>query len=397
VNVDTIPTPPDNSMPLLGTRLNVNFGRGDKLFELSNHLGNVLVTVNDKKLGISLNNTTIDHFNPQVESAQDYYPYGMVQPGRGVNLDGYRYGFNGQEKSDEVANGSTTALFWEYDSRIGRRWNVDPKPNVGVSGYNTFGGNPIWFSDILGDTTGGNNTKSADRMVKVIQTTFPDNKALTDLFKLDDNKLDFAHIDEGKFASAIKDMSLDEQVLAYGYFTAVNSTVRHSVEILDRNEKYSSIAEDFITIIKEEGDVTTGKGSDFDLTGGGYNSLNPYKPNETYTVLLMKTESVLEDYVSNITGQAMAVIPSIQRLSAHELLGHSIGRMILGSITYENEDAIQMENAYSRARSGLNAWRNGTKHHKGEELDYGTANGIPSYIIYGLYELKKNQTHIRPR
>jgi hypothetical protein len=77
----------------------------------------------------------------------------MLQPGRSVNVGGYRYGFNGQEKSDEVAKGSTTALFWEYDSRIGRRWNIDSKPITGISEYAVFNNNPIWFSDPLGDSS----------------------------------------------------------------------------------------------------------------------------------------------------------------------------------------------------------------------------------------------------
>jgi len=40
----------------------------------------------------------------------------------------YRYGFNGQEKTDELKGSGNhyTAEFWEYDSRLGRRWNVDP-------------------------------------------------------------------------------------------------------------------------------------------------------------------------------------------------------------------------------------------------------------------------------
>jgi len=46
---------------------------------------------------------------------------------------------------------SYTALFWEYDSRIGRRWNIDPKQKVGESPYLCFSGNPIWLSDPLGD------------------------------------------------------------------------------------------------------------------------------------------------------------------------------------------------------------------------------------------------------
>ena len=67
---------------------------------------------------------------------------------------GYRYGFNGQEKVDEVAGegNHNTALFWEYDTRTARRWNQDPKPNPSISNYACFAGNPIMFSDVLGDT-----------------------------------------------------------------------------------------------------------------------------------------------------------------------------------------------------------------------------------------------------
>lgn len=107
----------------------------------------MLVTLNDKKLGISSNNSTIDYFNPQVVSAQDYYPFGMLQPGRSVNTGVYRFGFNGQEMNNDVkgVGNSYTALFWEYDSRIGRRWNIDPVYKH--SPYECFGSNPIRFID----------------------------------------------------------------------------------------------------------------------------------------------------------------------------------------------------------------------------------------------------------
>jgi RHS repeat-associated protein len=67
---------------------------------------------------------------------------------------GYRFGFNGQERDDEVsgAGNSLTAMYWQYDARLGRRWNVDPKPNTSISMYATFANNPIWFSDPMGDT-----------------------------------------------------------------------------------------------------------------------------------------------------------------------------------------------------------------------------------------------------
>tara|TARA_R110002050_G_scaffold252628_1_gene390841 strand:+ start:653 stop:1648 length:996 start_codon:yes stop_codon:yes gene_type:complete len=67
----------------------------------------------------------------------------------------YRYGFNGQERDDEIAGAgnSMTAMFWQYDTRLGRRWNLDPKPNPSISSYATFANNPIWFNDPFGDTT----------------------------------------------------------------------------------------------------------------------------------------------------------------------------------------------------------------------------------------------------
>ncbi len=116
------------TMPLLGTGDSLTFVRGDKLFELSNHLGNVLVTVSDKKLGVSLNNNTVDYFNPQVVSAQDYYPFGMLQPGRSYNAGGYRFGFNGKENHNEVKGVGNQQDYGMRisDPRIGRFLSVDP-------------------------------------------------------------------------------------------------------------------------------------------------------------------------------------------------------------------------------------------------------------------------------
>jgi len=57
---------------------------GNKQYELTNHLGNVLATISDKKIGVSLStdSSLIDHYEADVQTAQDYYPFGMVMPGR---------------------------------------------------------------------------------------------------------------------------------------------------------------------------------------------------------------------------------------------------------------------------------------------------------------------------
>jgi len=65
----------------------------------------------------------------------------------------YVFGFNGMEKDDEIFNvtgSSYTAEFWQYDSRLGRRWNTDPVRYAWQSSYAAFNNNPIYFSDPLG-------------------------------------------------------------------------------------------------------------------------------------------------------------------------------------------------------------------------------------------------------
>ncbi len=128
----------------------------NKYYELTDHLGNVHVVVNDRKL--------IDgsFFKPEVIAANDYYPFGMAMPKRTfpsntVENGGYRFGYNGQEKDDElngISGTFNTAQFWEYDTRLGRRWNLDPRSNTSISSYATFANNPIYYTDVLGDTVG---------------------------------------------------------------------------------------------------------------------------------------------------------------------------------------------------------------------------------------------------
>lgn len=67
--------------------------------------------------------------------------------------DNYRFGFNTQEKVNEVAGigNHYTALYWEYDSRIGRRWNLDPVDQVNISNYAVNRNNPIEIKDPNGD------------------------------------------------------------------------------------------------------------------------------------------------------------------------------------------------------------------------------------------------------
>lgn len=115
---------------------------GDKHFELSNHLGNVLAVISDKKIPTA----TAGVFNPDVLTYSDYYPFGMLVPNRHVDSDKYRYGFQGQEMDNEIKGegNSLNYTFRMHDSRVGRFFAVDPleKKYPYYSPY-TFSGNRV--------------------------------------------------------------------------------------------------------------------------------------------------------------------------------------------------------------------------------------------------------------
>lgn len=122
---------------------------GDKQFELSNHLGNILATVSDKKLPVDDGNGNIAYFMPHVITAQDYSPFGVLLEDRKFGSELQRHLFNGMEQDAEVSGvgNSYTAEFWQYSPRLGRRFNVDPVIKPWMSSYHAFSNRPISNND----------------------------------------------------------------------------------------------------------------------------------------------------------------------------------------------------------------------------------------------------------
>ena len=130
---------------------------GLKQYELTNHLGNVLSVISDRKLPYSSSGSgSISYFQPEIVSATDYYPFGMVMPGRSYTAGtGYRYGFNGKENDNEVkGNGNQQDYGMRiYDSRISRFLSVDAlaKEYPELTPYQFAGNIPIAAADLDGN------------------------------------------------------------------------------------------------------------------------------------------------------------------------------------------------------------------------------------------------------
>jgi len=132
-------------------RLHYNINYSLKATE---HLGNVLATVSDVKIQNSSGGVTLDFYTADILNSQDYYAFEMLMPGKIFSNGRYRFGHNRQEPVNELTgiNGSHyTALTREYDARLGRRWNLEPKLQISISDYGCFGDNPIYLVGPLGD------------------------------------------------------------------------------------------------------------------------------------------------------------------------------------------------------------------------------------------------------
>lgn len=135
------------------------FRRGNKQYELSNHLGNVLTTIQDRKWG---QNDSLGaggsiplkalYYMAYVATVTDYYAFGSgIKERTYAFTQKYRFSMNTQEKEPELGEGVTSAEFWVYDGKLGRRWNVDPVIKEYESPYSVFANNPIIIVDYLGN------------------------------------------------------------------------------------------------------------------------------------------------------------------------------------------------------------------------------------------------------
>jgi RHS repeat-associated protein len=124
---------------------------GKKFFELSNHLGNVMAVISDKRVPIN------SSYDTELISSNDYYAFGGQMPGRSSVLQGatgYRYGFNGKENDNEVKGLGNQQDYGMriYDARIGKFLSVDPiTANYPMLTPYQFAGNmPIEATDLDG-------------------------------------------------------------------------------------------------------------------------------------------------------------------------------------------------------------------------------------------------------
>ncbi|MFZ6053426.1 hypothetical protein [Halocola ammonii] len=102
-------------------------------------------------------NLKVTYRGAELFSATDYYPGGSLMPGKSFNETSYRFGYQGSEKTDEIAGSGNhyTTYFRELDTRILRWWSRDPKMRADESPYAVNRNNSIRYNDPKGDCPPG--------------------------------------------------------------------------------------------------------------------------------------------------------------------------------------------------------------------------------------------------
>jgi RHS repeat-associated protein len=124
---------------------------GWKKYEVTNHLGNVLSVLSDRKKPKSISSGIATSYDPVIISAMDYYPFGLEMEGRTFTSEKYRFSFNGKEKDNEILEWQDYGMRM-YMIRLGRFLSVDPlsKKYPFLSPYQFASNNPIGGIDLDG-------------------------------------------------------------------------------------------------------------------------------------------------------------------------------------------------------------------------------------------------------
>lgn len=131
---------------------------GHRHYELTDHLGNVLATVLDRKTGHTAGGgaTSYNYYLPDISTAQGYYPFGqrMKEWHNEVADTVYKFGYNGKLRDDELYGAHKFQDYGmrKYNPMLARFVSVDPltRKYPELTPYQFAGNTPIQAVDLDG-------------------------------------------------------------------------------------------------------------------------------------------------------------------------------------------------------------------------------------------------------
>ena len=156
----------------------------------------------------------------------DYYPFGMEKPGRCFSSGEYKYGYQNQEKDDELKGEGNSYDFGArmYDPRIAKMLSTDPREMEypWQSSYAYFGNSPIVQLDFNGEgdyyDNEGKHLGSDGKTIEKDGKQIPDDKVYTADKKNKDGTfsnaidLNITHTEFSTMANVVKHESSGDKI-----------------------------------------------------------------------------------------------------------------------------------------------------------------------------------------
>jgi RHS repeat-associated protein len=217
---------------------------GLRNYELSNHLGNVLEVVTDRKLAIESTTTTgtVDYYTADVVTYSDYYPFGVQLPGRHSGSSETRYGFNGKEQDPEISGEGNSYDFGArmYNPRIARWSKVDNKAKLfpSISPYAFANNNPIYYIDSDGNVIEPADEKSKNDFNKTVANVMTGNAVATKLFTIAGEANSLSNISRADLSLALNATeSIEQRAVIQTLYLAANSKTTYSLQSLPQSKQ----------------------------------------------------------------------------------------------------------------------------------------------------------------
>jgi RHS repeat-associated protein len=226
---------------------------GNKQYEITNHLGNVLAVITDRKLPYApfgtANQAVIHSYYAQLISVTDYTAFGVALEGRTWSDEGYRYGFNGKEKDNENFEGAYDFGARILDVRLGRWLSVDDRFSqfVSNSAYCYAVNSPLYFIDPDGNKVTGATEEDIIMVHLAIISVLSEHTTMANLFQIAEDGLSLKPIDPETFFNEIKKLgpeNVDARNVANALYHAIGSNVEYEISFVEDAEDISGLTSD---------------------------------------------------------------------------------------------------------------------------------------------------------
>ena len=236
-----------------------------------------------------------------IRNISDYSPFGVSLDGRTIEGDGYRYGFQSQERDDELkgAGNSMNFEFRMHDPRVGRFFAVDPLASkYPWNSVYAFSENKViaWIELEGAEALKTTITRQKDGS-NFIQVEM-DESILDNCGKSLQNRIIVNGIELGTSYGSLGVKVLEDNITFIGFVTDGNKSQKLLMETTDPN--YSPISTGCVQTFSDANNKPYSQLDGFNAEFTSYESIGPIYFDNPFNLSITKSDQMAGNFSGNI-------------------------------------------------------------------------------------------------